>query len=136
MANVTSIIDMHNEEVITEKKTKTVNCYCINKPEWPLPKQWHNTKEKLHQIFETIQEKYTTEPTNVHLHNDTETITNHSITKNIGQIQNFRRNTVLYFKKIPINKKNRYLLFMIERKTVYHWTPRKGPFKPKKLFYL
>ena len=39
MVNVTSVINMHNEEVIMEKKTKTVNCYCINKPEWPLPKQ-------------------------------------------------------------------------------------------------
>ena len=71
-------------------------------------------------------EKYTTEPAKVHLNSDMETMRNHSIMKNIGQIQNFRRNmetlrtqsitssTILYFKKMPTNKKNKYLLFMFE----------------------
>ena len=51
--------------------------------------------------------------------------------KSIGQIQNFRRNTGalknskrnleynLTFKKMPTNKKNRYLLFMFEREPVF-----------------
>ena len=38
-------------------------------------------------------EKYTTEPVMVHLNSDTETIRYHSIMKNIGQRQNFQRNT-------------------------------------------
>ena len=37
--------------------------------------------------------KYTAEPAKVHLNSIMETIRNDSIMKNIGQIQNFRRNT-------------------------------------------
>ena len=37
--------------------------------------------------------KYTTEPAQVHLDSVMETITNHLIMKNIGQIQNFQKNT-------------------------------------------
>ena len=37
-------------------------------------------------------EKYSTEPAKVYLNSDMETIRNHSIMKNIGQIQNFGRN--------------------------------------------
>ena len=47
------------------------------------------TKQKLHQIFETIMEKYTTEPGKVHLNSHMETIRTHSIMKNTGQIHNF-----------------------------------------------
>ena len=73
--------------------------------------------------------KYTTEPAKVHLNSVMETIRNRSIMKNIGQIQNFRmntgdinnsRSTILYFKKMPTNRKNRYLLFMFQRETIYH----------------
>ena len=39
MANVKSIINMHNKEVITEKKTQAVNCNCMNKPNCPLSNQ-------------------------------------------------------------------------------------------------
>ena len=39
MANIKSIINMHNEEVITEKKTKAVKCNCRNKPDCPLSNQ-------------------------------------------------------------------------------------------------
>ena len=86
-----------------------------------MPNYEHNTQSK----------KYTTEPAKVHLNSVMETLRNHSIMKNIGQIQNFRRNTrdlknssktsstILHFKKMPTNKKNRYLLFMFEWKTVY-----------------
>ena len=74
---------------------------------------------------------YTREPVKVHLNSAMETIRNHSIMKNIGQVQNFRRNTgdlknskhnLKYnftFEKDATNKKNRYLLFMFERETVY-----------------
>ena len=50
MANVKSIINMHNKEVIMEKKTQAVNCNCMNKPDCPLSNQCqimnriHNTK--------------------------------------------------------------------------------------------
>ena len=37
--------------------------------------------------------KYTTEPAKVHLSSVMESIRNHSIMKNIGNIQNFRKNT-------------------------------------------
>ena len=42
--------------------------------------------------------KYTTEPTKVHLSSVMETIRNHSIMKNIGKIQNVRKNTGVYLK--------------------------------------
>ena len=35
MANIKSSINMHNKEVITEKKTQAVKCNCINKPDCP-----------------------------------------------------------------------------------------------------
>ena len=90
MANIKSIINMHNKEVITENKTQAVKGNCINKLDCPFPT---DTKQKLHQIFEIIMKKYTTEPAKVHLNSVIETIRNHSIMRNIGQIQNFRRNT-------------------------------------------
>ena len=40
MANIKSIINMqnmHNKDVVTEKKTQTVNCNCINKAYYPFP---------------------------------------------------------------------------------------------------
>ena len=40
-----------------------------------------------------IMEKYTTEPAKVHLNSNMETKRNHSVMKNMGQIQNFERNT-------------------------------------------
>ena len=39
MANIKSIINIHNKEVTTEKKTKAVNCNCINKPDCLLSNQ-------------------------------------------------------------------------------------------------
>ena len=60
-----------------------------------------------------------------------ETIINHSIVKNIGQIQSFQgitgefyilhfTSTILHFKKMPTNEKFSYFLFMFERETNYH----------------
>ena len=37
MANIKSIINMHNKEVITENKTQAVKCNCINKLDCPFP---------------------------------------------------------------------------------------------------
>ena len=34
MANIKSIINMHNKEVITEKKTEAAKCNCITKPDF------------------------------------------------------------------------------------------------------
>ena len=39
MANIKSMIIMHNKEVITEKKTQAVNCNGINKPDCPFYNQ-------------------------------------------------------------------------------------------------
>ena len=39
MANIKSVINMHNKEVITEKKTEAAKCNCINKPDCPLSNQ-------------------------------------------------------------------------------------------------
>ena len=43
MANIKSIINMHNKKVITEKKTESVKCNCINKPDFPLSNQCQTT---------------------------------------------------------------------------------------------
>ena len=83
--------------IYTEKKTRAVKCNCINKPDCPLSKQCQITniiyKAKLHRNFETNIKKYTTELAKVHSNSVMETIRNHSVMKNIGQTQNFRRNT-------------------------------------------
>ena len=39
MADIKSIISIHNKEVIMEKKTQAVNCNCIKKPDCPLSNQ-------------------------------------------------------------------------------------------------
>ena len=39
MANIKSIMNIHNKEVIKEKKTKAINCNCINKTNCPLSNQ-------------------------------------------------------------------------------------------------
>ena len=39
MANIKSIINMHNKEVIMEKKKQSVKCNCVNKPDCPLSNQ-------------------------------------------------------------------------------------------------
>ena len=39
MANIKSIIKIHNKEVITEKKTQAIKCNCINNLNCPLSNQ-------------------------------------------------------------------------------------------------
>ena len=97
MANIKSTINMHNKDVITERKTEVVKCHCINKPGCPFCNQCQITniiqKQKLHQNFEIMMKSYTTEPAKVHLNRVMKTIGNHTIMKNIGQIRNFQRKT-------------------------------------------
>ena len=46
MANIKSVINMRNKEVIMEKKTQAVNCNCINKPDCSLSNQCKITNNK------------------------------------------------------------------------------------------
>ena len=94
MANTKSIISMQNKEVIMEKKIQAVKSNCINKPDCPLSNQCQITnityKSKITSNLQNYHGKIcTTEPAKIHLNSDMETITNHSIIKSIGQIQNF-----------------------------------------------
>ena len=38
MASIESVINMHNKEVVTGKKTQAVHCNCVNQPDCPLSK--------------------------------------------------------------------------------------------------
>ena len=97
MANIESTINMHNKDVITERKTEAVKFNCINKPGCPFCNQCQITniiqKQKLHQNFESMMKNYATELAKVHLNSVMKTIRNHSIMKNIGRIKNFQRKT-------------------------------------------
>ena len=90
-------INLHNKEAIMEKKAQAINCNCINRSDCPFSNQCQILniiyKQKLHQIFATIMGKYTTEPAKTHLNSDMESLRNHSLLKNIGEIENFRRIT-------------------------------------------
>ena len=61
MANIKSIINMHNKEVITESKIETVKSNCINKPDCPLSNQCQITnikhKAKITSNLRSCQEK-------------------------------------------------------------------------------
>ena len=61
MANIKSVINMHNKEVITGKKTQAVKCNCINKPDCPLSNQCQITniiyKAKITSNLRNYQEK-------------------------------------------------------------------------------
>ena len=37
MANIKSVMNMHNKEVITKKKKQEVNCYCVDKLDCSFP---------------------------------------------------------------------------------------------------
>ena len=47
MANIKSIINMHNKEGIMEKKTQAVKCNSMNKPDCPLSNQLPNYKHNI-----------------------------------------------------------------------------------------
>ena len=87
MANIRSIVNMHNKEVITEKKTQAVNCNCMNKPDCIIYKakitlNLRNFHGKIYRgtSKHTFKQRY----------GNHKKFFEH---KNIGQIQNFRRNT-------------------------------------------
>ena len=42
--NIKSIINIHNKDVVTEKKTREINFSSINKPDFPLSNQCQITK--------------------------------------------------------------------------------------------
>ena len=46
--------------------------------------------------------------------------TDTELSKEYWRTQSTTSSTILHFKKMPTNKKNRYLLLMFERETVYH----------------
>ena len=93
MVNIKSFINMHNKEVITEKKTQAVKCNCINEPHCSLSNQCQITniiyKAKITSNLRNYHEKIyygTREGTFKQRYG------NHK--KKIRQIQKFRRNTV------------------------------------------
>ena len=109
---------MHDKEVITEKETQAVNYNCINKTDCPLSNQCQITsiiyKAKITSNLGNYNGKtyYGTSEGRIKQRcGNHEKSLNH---ENIGQMQNFRRNTksaieysstILYFKKMPTNKK-------------------------------
>ena len=87
MANIRSIVNMHNKEVITEKKTQAVNCNCMNKPDCII------YKAKITSNLRNFHGKIyhgTSKHTFKQRYGNHKKFFEH---KNIGQIQNFRRNT-------------------------------------------
>ena len=61
MANIKSIINIHNKKVIKEKETQAVKCNCINKPDCPLSNQCPITniicKAKITSNLQSCREK-------------------------------------------------------------------------------
>ena len=96
MANIKSIINIHNKKVMTEKETQTLNCNCIYKPDCPLSNQGQTTniiyKAKTASNLRNYHGKiyYGTRAGAFK-----QRYGNHknSIIKNKGEIQHIRRNT-------------------------------------------
>ena len=84
---------MHNKDVIAEKETRAVNCKCINKPDYHLSNQFQITSIIYETKITSNFRKYHEKLYQVHLNSDMETLRNHSIMKNVGQIQNFKKNS-------------------------------------------
>ena len=97
LANIKSMINTHNKEVIAEEKTEAVKCNRINKPDCPFSNQCQITnliyKAKITSNLQNYNEKIYCRTRKRTFKQRYETIRYHSIMKNIGQIQNFRRNT-------------------------------------------
>ena len=94
MAKIKSIVNIHNKGVITKKKTQSISCNRINKPDCPLSNQC--------QITNTMYKaKYTSNLRNYHgkIYYGTSECTfkqrygNHKKSFNHEQTQSFRRNT-------------------------------------------
>ena len=122
--------------LITEKKTQAVNCNCINKSDCRLSNQCQVTnikyKAKVTSNLRNYHRKIyygNSKGTFKHRHRNYKKSFNHKKHRTYTELsreywrlktQRTASSTILYFKKMPTNKKNRYLLFMFERKTVYH----------------
>ena len=91
------MINTHNKEVIAEQKTEAVKCNRINKPDCPFSNQCQITnliyKAKITSNLQNYNEKIYCRTRKGTFKQRYETKRYHSIMKNIGQIQNFRRNT-------------------------------------------
>ena len=137
MANIKSIINMHNKEVIMEKKTEAVKSNCISKLDSPLSNQCQITnilyKVKITSNFRNYHEKIYCgasehlfkQPYGNHKKsiNQEKNRTYTELSKEYWRLkktQSKTLSTILHFKKMPTNKKNRYLLFMFEGETIYH----------------
>ena len=102
-------------EIFNKNNVKISYSCCMANIKLIINMHWSNKHE-------VIMKKYTTELAKVHLKNIMKTRRNHSIMKNIWQIQNFRKiletwrfhttssNSILHLKKNPTNKNYRYLL--------------------------
>ena len=142
MANIKWIINMHKKEVIMEKKTEAVKSNCTSKLDWPLSNQCQITnilyKVKITSNFRNYHEKIYCgasehtfkQPYGNHKKsiNQEKNRTYTELSKEYWRLkktQSKTLSTILHFKKMPTNKKNRYFLFMFEGETIYHWKPRK-----------
>ena len=124
MANIKSIINMHNKEVIMEKKTEAVKSNCISKLDSPLSNQCQirNYHEKIYcgASEHTFKQPYGNHKKSI---NQEKNRTYTELSKEYWRLkktQSKTLSTILHFKKMPTNKKNRYLLFMFEGETIYH----------------
>ena len=136
MANIKSIVNRHNKEVITEKKTQAVNCNCINKPDCTLSYQCQITniiyKAKIISNLRNYNGKIyygTSEGTFKQRYGNHKKSLNYKKYRTdktfegileTKKTQSTTSSTTLYFKKMTTDKKNRYLLTISEQKTVYH----------------
>ena len=135
MTNIKSIINIHNKEVITEKKTQAVKCNCINR----LSNQCQITniiyKAKTTSNLRNYHEKIyfgTSKSTFKQRYGNHKKSFNHEKHRTDTELSNEHwrlkasqsttSSNILHFKKMPANKNNTYLLFMFERETflVYH----------------
>ena len=135
MTNIKSIINIHNKEVITGKKTQAVKCNCINR----LSNQCQITniiyKAKTTSNLRNYHEKIyfgTSKGTFKQRYGNHKKSFNHEKHRTDTELSNeywrlkacqsTTSSNILHFKKMPANKNNTYLLFMFERETflVYH----------------
>ena len=122
MANIKSVINMHNKEVITEKKTQTGKCDCINKPDCPLSNQCQITniiyKAKIKQkIYYGTNEGAFKQRYGNHKKssNHEKHRTDTELSKEYWRLKELKAKPQVQFyilKRCRPTKKNRYLVFM------------------------
>ena len=122
MANIKSIINLHNKEVITEKITQAINCNCVNKPDCSLSNQCQITniiyKAKITSNLRNYHGKIydgTSEGTFKKRYGNHKKLFNHKkhrtdteLLKEYWRLKELKAQPqVQCFKKMPTNKKNR-----------------------------